>query len=251
MYYNRVIPCLLLEHRRLVKTVKFRDANYIGDPINALKIFNEKAVDEVLILDRKASSNKTGPDFHFVQTLAEQCFMPMAYGGGVRDLKDIRRLFETGVEKVSVNTLAFDNPRIVREAVRCFGSQSLIGAMDVKRNLFGQYTVYTKRGRHNTNISPARYARYLEKLGVGEIFLNNISRDGMMCGYDLGLLHDVCPQMKIPVTVCGGAGKLQDFKDAITDGGANAVAAGSLFVYHGSRQSILINYPDSDVIRSI
>ncbi len=244
MYYNRVIPCLLIDGHKLLKTIKFKKENYIGDPINAVHIFNEKAVDELIVIDYKASYRKHKPDFLYINEIAGQCFMPMAYGGGISTLSDIRKLFEIGIEKVVVNTMAFYNPVKVKKAVYCFGSQSIVGAMDVKKNIFGNYTVRTNRGRHNTNISPVYYAQYLEKIGVGEIFLNNISRDGTMQGYDIKMIKEVTKNVNIHVTVCGSAGKVDDLYKAIHKGRANAVAAGSLFVYYGSRKSILINYPD-------
>lgn len=251
MYYNRIIPCLLLHDRRLVKTVRFKNENYIGDPINAIKIFNEKAADEIIIIDIRKSIRRKAPDFDFLKNLTEQCFMPAAYGGGISSIADIKKVFEIGVEKVVLNSMAYVNPRCVRKAVHIFGAQSVVGAMDVKRGLTGKYTVYTRCGNHNTQINPVVYARYLEKIGVGEIFLNNITLDGSMTGYDLMLLKDVSSAVKIPVTACGGAGSIEDLSRGIRYGGVNAAAAGSMFVYMGSRKSILINYPDRETIRKI
>lgn len=251
MYSNRVIPCLLLHNQRLVKTVGFGNENYIGDPINAVKIFNEKAVDEIIIIDIRKSIEGSKPDFSFLKNLAGQCFMPVAYGGGISSLGQIKKVFEIGMEKVVLNSMAFLNPMGVKKAVHIWGAQSIVGAMDVKRGMFGQYTVYTNCGRHNTRIDPVVYARYLEKIGVGEIFLNNITLDGKMTGYDLKLLKAASSAVTIPVTACGGAGSVEDLAQGIRDGGISAAAAGSLFVYLGNRKSILINYPDRNIIRGI
>lgn len=251
MYCNRVIPCLLLHEQKLVKTVRFKNENYIGDAMNAVRIFNEKAVDEIIILDIWKSIKRETPDFKYLKKLASQCFMPVAYGGGLSSLKQIKTVFELGMEKVILNSMAYSNPECVRKAVHVFGAQSIVGAMDVKKGLFGKYTVHTWRGRHNTHITPIDYAQYLERIGVGEIFLNNITLDGKMTGYDLKLLREVSSSVKVPVTVCGGAGSIEDLSQGISYGGVNAVAAGSMFVYMGNTKSILINYPDRKVIEKI
>lgn len=251
MYCNRIIPCLLLHDRKLIKTVRFKKENYIGDPINAIKIFNEKAVDELIIIDIRKSVKGEAPDFGFLKSLADQCFMPVAYGGGLSSIAEIRKVFKIGVEKVVLNSMAYTDPRLVRKAVNIFGAQSIVGAMDVKREVFGKYTVYTRCGKHNTQIDPIVYARYLERIGVGEIFINNITLDGKMTGYDTKLLKAVSSSVRIPVIACGGAGTMEDLLKGIRYGGVNAVAAGSMFVYMGDRKSILINYPDRKAIKKI
>ena len=184
MYYNRIIPCLLLQKQGLVKTVGFKKPVYIGDPINAVKIFNDKEVDELIFLDIDAAREKRSPNFSYLKIIAEQCFMPLCYGGGICTIEDIRRLFYIGFEKVSINTSIISNPELISEAAGIFGSQSIIGAMDVKKNVFGRNTIYTLRGKRTTGKTPVEYAKYLESLGVGEIFLNSIDRDGKMNGYD-------------------------------------------------------------------
>lgn len=251
MFCNRVIPCLLLHDRKLVKTIGFKKENYIGDPINAVKIFNEKLVDEIVIMDIRKSIEKKAPDFELIKNLAGQCFMPMSYGGGISSFTEIKRIFEIGVEKVIINSMAFTNPRGVRTAVSTFGTQSIVGAMDVKKGWDGKYNVYTRCGRHNTHINPVVYAKYLEQVGVGEIFLNNITLDGKMVGYDLELLQSITSNIVIPVTACGGAGTVEDLAQGIHDGGINAAAAGSMFVYMDRKKSILLHYPDRVEIEKI
>lgn len=251
MYYNRIIPCLLLKDGGLVKTVKFKNETYIGDPINAVKIFNDKEVDELIFLDIEATRKGKGPNFKFLKKIAEQCFMPLCYGGGIKTIDDIKELFKIGFEKVSINSAAFYEPDIIKKASDIFGSQSIIVSMDVKKNLFGNYSVRVLNGSKNTKISPVDYAKNAEKSGAGEIFLNSIDNDGVMNGYDLELVRIVSEAVKIPVIACGGAGKLDDFNKVITKTQASAAGAGSFFVFYGVNRAVLINYPDQDDLKKI
>jgi len=243
MLRTRVIPCLLLRNLGLVKTVKFKDPKYVGDPINAVRIFNEKEVDELIFLDTLASVEKTPPNFRLIEDIAAQAFMPFGYGGGIRNVEDIKTLFSIGVEKVIINSYAVENPEIIRIASDVVGSQSIVVSIDAKKNFFGKYEVYVHGGRHNTKMSPVDWALKMQNLGAGEIFINSIDRDGTMSGYDLDLIKQVSSTVNLPVVACGGAGCLDDFKNAVKEGGASAVSAGSFFVFHGKHRAVLITYP--------
>lgn len=243
MLQVRVIPCLLLRGRGLVKTVRFRQPVYVGDPINAVRIFNEKEVDELLLLDIYATRERRGPPLNLLEEISSECFMPLAYGGGIRSLADIKALFALGVEKVAINAQAVENPRLIREAADAFGSQSVMASIDAKRSWLGACRVVTHGGINSTLHRPADFAREMERYGAGEILLNSVDRDGTMQGYDLELIRDVSRSVGVPLIACGGAGKLADFAAAVTQGGASAVAAGSMFVFHGKHRAVLINYP--------
>ena len=243
MLRTRVIPCLLLRNRGLVKTVRFKDPTYLGDPINAVKIFNDKEVDELIFLDIKATVENREPPFNLISGIASECFMPFCYGGGIKSLKDIQSILNLGVEKVSVNSYAAENPHFVRAAADLVGRQSIVVSLDVKKHLSGQYEVFSRGGEKPTGLNPVQFAIEMEKMGAGELLLNSIDRYGTMAGYDLELIKSVTESVSIPVVACGGAGKLEDFSDAVREGGASAVAAGSLFVFQGRLRGVLINYP--------
>lgn len=243
MLMPRVIPCLLLKDQGLVKTVKFKDPKYIGDPINAVKIFNDKEVDELLFLDIRASVECKSPPLKILEEIASECFMPLAYGGGVRSLDDVRQIFAVGVEKVCINSYAVENPEFIRQAAEMFGSQSIVVSIDVKRNLFGKYEVYTHGGSRHTKIDPVEHARRMEQMGAGELFVNSIDRDGTQQGYDIELIRKISSAVAVPVIASGGAGRLEHFVEAVNSG-ASAVAAGSMFVFHGKHRAVLISYPE-------
>ncbi len=250
MLLNRLIPVLLLKDGGLVKTRKFADPVYLGDPVNAVKIFNEKCVDELIILDITASLSKSKPQLQLIEEVAGECFMPIAYGGGIRDLEDIRAILSLGVEKVVLNTIFSECPGLVREAADMFGSQSIVVSFDVKRNLFGKTAVYAVGGRRRVSMSPVDYAQFAEDQGAGELFVNSIDRDGSMAGFDLELINEVTHSVKIPTIVCGGAGSLADCKLALNSG-ASAVAAGSYFVFQGKHRAVLISYPSEEEINKV
>jgi cyclase len=243
MLKTRVIPCLLLKGQGLVKTVKFKNPKYVGDPINAVKIFNDKEVDELIFLDIEATVEGRRPPMKLISEIASECFMPLSYGGGLRDLDDIRTVFNLGVEKVIINSYAIENPDFVREASRHYGSQSIVIAIDVRKNLSEKYEVFAQGGKKKTNLHLTEHARKMEKMGAGEIFLNSVDRDGLMEGYDIEMIKRVTEAVSIPVIACGGAGKVSDFGEAVIRGGASAVAAGSMFVFHGKHRAVLITYP--------
>lgn len=240
MYQSRVIPCLLLKNHGLVKTRQFKNERYIGDPINAVKIYNECGADELIFLDIDRNIQKAGPDFEYLSKITAQCFMPLCYGGGVRKVEDFRKLYYLGFEKVSVNTAAYQNPELVREAVRIFGSQSIVGSMDVKFTR-SRSAVMIRNGHVSTHKSPMEYAKYLESLGIGELLVNVINNDGMRCGYHYPLIEEISNNVNIPVIACGGADELEDCKK-VMEAGASAAAAGSMFVFWGRNQAVLINY---------
>jgi cyclase len=242
MLKNRVMPCLLLSNARLVKTIKFRNPAYIGAPVNAVMIYNEKEVDELVFLDITASVEEKEPPYKIISEIATECFMPFAYGGGIRDLDVVKKIFSLGAEKVVINTHAVENPEFIKKASGRFGSQSIVVSIDVKKSLLGKYNVYTHSGRSATKLDPVDFAVQMEKLGAGEIFLNSIDRDGTMEGFDLELIKKVSGAISIPLIACGGAGTYEDIGTAVK-AGASAVAAGSLFVYQGKNRAVLINFP--------
>jgi len=251
MIIKRIIPCLLLRNKGLVKTVKFKDSVYIGDPINAVRIFNEKEVDELIFLDIDATHEKKDPPLDLIRKLATECFMPFSYGGGINSISQIEEIIKSGAEKIIINSSAWRKKNFVAEAVNRFGSSTIVVSMDVKKRFTGSYSVYVEGGRTDTGKEPVHYAREMEKYGAGEIFINSIDRDGTMAGYDLKLIRSVADAVKLPVIACGGAGSLDDIKLAVTEGGASAAAAGSFFVFHGKRRAVLITYPSHTEINNL
>jgi cyclase len=239
----RVIPCLLLDGGGLVKTTRFDKPIYLGDPINIVKIFNDKEVDEIMVCDRRATVNGRGPAFHRIEEIASECFMPLGYAGGIRSIEDMRRLFNIGIEKVAINSYAVENPSFVREASEEFGGQSVLVSIDVKRHLFGKYEVLTHGGKKRTGLDPVCFARQMEEMGAGEIVLTSIDADGTMHGYDTTLIRRVADAVGIPVIGCGGARHLTDAVSAIRDGGGSAAGAASMFVFNGRNRAVLISYP--------
>jgi cyclase len=230
----RVIPTLLIQEGGLVKSVKFKDHKYVGDPINAVKIFNEKEVDEILLLDISATERKKAPNTSIIKEIASEAFMPLGYGGGVTKLDEIIELITAGVEKVVLNTSAFENPKLVGQGAKYVGSQSVIVSIDVKKNIWGKYKVFIRNGTKNTEVDPVRYAKQMEQEGAGELVLNAIERDGTFGGYDTDL--------NIPVVAIGGAASVDDFAKAVKSG-ASAVSAGSMFVFQRPHRAVLISYP--------
>jgi cyclase len=251
MLRPRVIPCLLLRGEGLVKGVRFKDYKYVGDPINAVKIFSEKEVDELLFLDISATHENRIPAPDLIQRIADESFMPFGVGGGIRTVQHIRSLLSAGAEKVSINTAAVENPTLITEASEIFGVQSVMVSIDVKRKWTGAYRVYTHGGAKATKLDPIDWACQVEMLGAGEILLNAIDRDGTMKGYDLNLIKSVANAVNIPLIACGGAGKIQDLHDALHISDASAVAAGSFFVFHGPKRAVLINFPTAAELKTV
>jgi cyclase len=239
---RRVIPCLLLSDGGLVKTRRFSEAKYVGDPLNAIRIFNEKEVDELAVLDIVASKRNRPPDFALIEQFAAECFMPLCYGGGVRTLADAERLFSLGIEKVSLQSAAIEDPRLITEIASRYGSQAVVVSVDVKRDLFKRPRLFHAARGKKLATDFRDFVRAAVDRGAGEILLNSVDRDGMQCGYDLELVREAARAASVPVVAVGGASSLGDLRSAV-DAGASAVAAGSLFVFHGPHRAVLISYP--------
>ncbi|MBS0028551.1 AglZ/HisF2 family acetamidino modification protein [Chitinophaga sp. 22321] len=246
----RVIPSLLLADGGLVKTEKFRNAKYLGDPINTVKIFNEKEVDELIFIDIQCSQQKKKPSLEVIKDLASECFMPLSYGGGIDSLVQIEQILKIGVEKVVINHHALYHPAFLSSASQNFAQSTIVGAMDIKKNLWGNYMVYDHVKKKTLDISPVEYAKRLESLGCGELFINNVDREGTYLGFDLKIIEMITAAVGIPVTVCGGASKLTDITLA-AEAGASAVAIGSLFVYQGPHRAVLISYPSFNKLKEL
>jgi len=244
MLRTRVMPCLLLKDSKLVKTIKFKNPEYVGDPINAVMIYNEKEVDELIFLDVTATLEGKRPPFKVISEIATECFMPFTYGGGIKNLEDVKEIFKLGVEKVAINSHAIEHPEFLSEIAKIHGSQSVVVAIDVKKTWSG-YKVFTKSGTKNTGLDPVEWAKEAERRGAGEILLTSIDNDGVMQGYDTELISKVSKAVRVPVIACGGAGRIEHFRTAV-DAGASAVAAGSMVVYHGAAKGVLINFPARD-----
>lgn len=243
MLKTRVIPCLLLDGSSLVKTERFRNPKYIGDPANTLRIFNELEVDEIFILDIRAARGEE-PRYDVLQECVDECFMPLAYGGGVRDVAQAKRLIGMGMEKVVVNSAASRNPSLVRELADHFGSQAVVGSIDVKKKLFGGYDVMIDGGRTSTGRDPVEYAVELRRQGAGEILVTSIDREGTWSGFDLPLVKKISERLDVPVIAHGGGGSIADIREAVRTGGASAVALGSMLVFQKKGLGVLVNFPE-------
>jgi cyclase len=247
MLRPRIIPCLLVKNHGLVKTVRFGQSKYVGDPINAVRIFNEKEVDELIVADIDATALGREPDYKMIAHLAAECRMPLCYAGGVKTSEQIERIISLGVEKVAVSSAAVQNPDLIGEAAGRVGSQSIVAVMDVKKSgLLRRYELFTRNGTRATKLAPVEFARKAEALGAGEILVNSIDRDGEMKGYDLDLIGQVRDAVSLPMSVLGGAGTLGDIEDLIKQHGIIGAAAGSLFVFKGKYRAVLINYPSRE-----
>ena len=238
----RIIPVLLIDDRDLVKTKQFGHPTYLGDPVNAVKIFNLKGIDEMSILDISATKRGREPDFELLEDIASQAFMPLGYGGGIRTVEQARRLLAIGYEKVVLNTALMEHPELITEIATLVGSQSVVASIDAIKDKQG-YTCVVSDGSRKFPITPVELAKKAEKLGVGEIFLNSVDCDGIMDGYDVDLVRSVADAVRIPVTACGGAGGISDLKNVLQDGHAHAAAGGSMFVFYGKLRAVLITAP--------
>ncbi|GAB4570929.1 MAG: AglZ/HisF2 family acetamidino modification protein [Anaerolineales bacterium] len=243
MIRPRVIPALLLRGQGLVKTVKFKEPKYLGDPINIVRIFNDKEVDELVLLDITATPENRGPQVDLLKNITSEAFIPLAYGGGIRSVDDVRKLLSIGIEKLIMNTSAVEKASLIRETADLAGSQAVVVSIDVKKNFLGKYEVFTRCGQKKTGLDPLKHAIEMEKMGAGEIIINSIDRDGTMQGYDVELVRKVADSVQVPVVACGGAGNLSHVSEVIKQGHASAAAAGSMFVFQGPLRGVLISYP--------
>lgn len=244
MLRTRVIPALLLRDESLVKTVRFREYTYVGDPCNTVRIFNELRVDELVFLDIVASRERRGPNIKILTSIADECFMPLGYGGGIRSLDDAKAVFDIGFEKVVLNTHAAANPTLITDIARNYGSQAVMVSIDVKANLWGKGNVFTEGGTLHTRRDPVAWAQEVEQRGAGEILLTSIDREGTWSGFDLALIKRVADAVSIPVIAHGGAGNIEHVRDAVKHANASAVALGSMVVFQKKGMGVLISFPD-------
>jgi imidazole glycerol-phosphate synthase subunit HisF len=243
MLKNRVIPCLQLQDGGLVKTLKFTNPKYVGDPINTIRIFNEKQVDELLVLDIKASKTKAEPNYDLIEEIAGECFMPLCYGGGITTVEQAKRLFSIGVEKIAIQTAALEDLNIVNEIATRFGNQSLVVSIDVKKNLLGQYKLYGSAAGKTQSENWLDFLRNAVSAGAGEVLVHSVEKEGTLGGMDLELIKSAASACTVPLIALGGVGSLGDIKAAV-EAGASAVAAGAFFIYYGPHRAVLITYPE-------
>ena len=251
MLQKRVIPVLLLQDGGLVKTTRFKNPVYIGDPINAVRIFNEKEVDELVVLDIDASKKNRQPDYALLEKLAGEAFMPVAYGGGVKSREQVRQLLRLGLEKIIINTAIHSTPGLLASLSEEFGASSIVAGVDVRKNLLGKNEVYIKGGTQKLPGKLLEICQQMEKQGAGEVLLHSIDRDGTMKGYDIAMVKEIAAQLSVPVIACGGAGGLQHIGEANQSTNAGAFAAGSMFVFHGPHKAVLISYPGYNALKKI
>ncbi len=252
MLRPRIIPCLLIDKNRLVKTQNFKDPKYVGDPLNAVKIFNEKIVDEIMVIDISCSRDGKEPSFELIRKLAAECRMPLCYGGGIKTIKQAKKILSLGVEKVSLSSVVFDEPEIVKQLSDEIGAQSVVVTLDVKKKRFGSsYVIHTINGKKKQSQSLSDILAFCINNGVGEIVINSIDHDGLMKGYDEVLIKQVKQHINVPLTVLGGAGSLSDMKKIYDENGIVGMAAGSYFVFKGKFRAVLISYPSVDEKREI
>ncbi len=245
MLNSRITPCLLIDNDELYKTVNFKFPKYVGDPLNAVRIFNEKEVDELVVLDITSTQRNKEPDWTLISHISRECRMPLCYGGGVNTVEHVEKLVSLGVEKVAIGHAAFFNPEMVRQAIKHVGKQSIVGILDVKKTILKRnYEAFVCRGIKKTNMNHIEYSDYLINLGVGEILLQNIDLDGTMKGFDKKLIKEIYENIDIPLTVLGGAASLEDIKNLVKEFKIIGIAAGSIFIFKGKHKAVLINYPD-------
>jgi cyclase len=246
MLKPRVIPCLLVHNKGLVKTVKFKDSKYVGDPLNAVKIFNEKEADELVVLDIDATVEGREPDYKMIENLAAECRMPLCYGGGVKTVEQAQKILNLGVEKIALSSAIVNNTELVKNIAKEVGSQSVVAIIDVKKKTFGGYSVFTHNGTKKCSVKLGDYIKDLQENGVGEIVINSIDNDGSLQGYDFKLIEGIKPLIKTPLTILGGAKDLNNIQEAIETFGVIGCAAGSIFVFKGKYKAVLINYPNRE-----
>ncbi len=246
MLRTRIIPCLQLIDQSLVKTVKFDRYGYIGDPINTVRIFNELEVDELCFLDIRATVEKREPNIKILEEIASECFMPLSYGGGLNNFETVKKIFSTGFEKIVINSYAMENPDFVTKVSEYFGAQSVIGSIDIKKNIFGKYSVFGKDGTEKTKLNPIEWAIRLKELGAGELLVTSMDRDGTWEGFDVEIIRQISEAVSVPVIANGGAGTIEHIAEVVHIGKASAVALGSMVVYQKKGMGVLVNFPDKN-----
>jgi len=251
MLQKRVIPCLLLHKGGLYKTEKFKKPKYIGDPINSIKIFNTKEVDELMLFDIDASVQNKVPNYKMIDNIAGECFMPLCYGGGVKTIEQMKKIYSLGVEKISLSSQAVLNPSLIQEAATIFGNQAVVVTIDIKKDFWKKKKVFINNGKRNTKMNPIDFVKQMEKMGAGEVIINSIDNDGVMKGFDYEVLKELKKVINIPVVALGGAGNFSHIKEVFEFSKVDAVACGSLFVYQGPLKGVLINYPPEEKIKKL
>jgi imidazole glycerol-phosphate synthase subunit HisF len=251
MLRTRVIPCLLLKDESLVKTIKFKEYNYIGDPVNTVRIFNELEVDEIMFLDIFASRENRGINFKILSDIASECFMPLSYGGNIKNLNDAKKVFEIGFEKVVINSNAFNNIKIVEDIAKYFGNQSIVGSIDVKRSFWGSERVYSHHGKQKQNVGILEWAKQLENAGVGELLITSVEREGSWGGYDIELIKSITELVQVPVIANSGCGKVEHIAEVVKKTNVSACAVGSMVVYQKKGMGVLVNFPDKNKLEEV
>lgn len=251
MLRTRIIPCLLLKNESLVKTVKFKEYNYIGDPVNTVRIFNELEVDELMFLDIFASKENRKINFKILRDIANECFMPLSYGGNIKSLEDAKKIFEIGFEKVVINSNAFNNLKLIEEIAKYFGNQSVVGSIDVKKSFFGRQKIYSHHGRQKQNIDIVQWAKQLENAGVGELLITSIDKEGSWNGFDIELLKSITQNVQVPVISHGGCGTIAHISEAVKQANVSACAVGSMVVYQKKGMGVLVNFPDKKSLEEV
>lgn len=246
MLRPRIIPALLLHGNSLVKTKRFRKYDYIGDPANTVRIFNELEVDELTFLDISAARHRTPPNFKVLSDIASECFMPISYGGGIKDLDTVKRIFDTGFEKIIVNSQAYNHPELITEIATQYGSQAVVVSIDVKKHFFSGFWPTSHGSSRRQKVSPIAWAKRTENLGAGELLLTAVDREGTWDGFDISLIKKISTSVTIPVIAHGGAADLSDIKRAVIEGGASAVAIGAMVVYQKKGMGVLVNFPSQN-----
>ena len=251
MLKTRVIPCLLLKEESLVKTKKFKKYNYIGDPVNTVRIFNELEVDELMFLDIFASKENRAINFGLLKDIANECFMPLSYGGNIKSVEDAKKIFEIGFEKVVINSNAFNNLELIKELSAYFGNQSIVGSIDVKRTFFGAEKVFSHHGQRKRKPDVLTWAKELENAGVGELLITSIDKEGTWEGYDVALMKRITDAVRVPVIANGGAGSIEDIAEVVKRANVSACAVGSLVVYQKKGMGVLVNFPDKKALEKV
>ena len=251
MLFNRIIPCLLLKNSGLVKTINFKNPKYVGDPLNTVRIFNEKEVDELIFLDIDASPKNSEPNYKLLAEIANECFMPLAYGGGIKTFEQAQRIFNIGIEKVAINTASYSNLNLISQIAKVYGTQAVIGVIDVKKNLFGKNQIVSNSANTKHKLAIEDWIKKLEDAGIGELLITSVDSEGTWKGLDLELIKLVTSISKVPVIAHGGVGSEQHIIDGIKIGKANAVAIGSFLVYQKQGMGVLINYPNKKIVENI